>query len=70
MLLMFILSLTAGWSAVVMVFYDSIWNLLLGLISIFFFFRGLELIDKINNFGTNNDNNTPPPTTKEENTTT
>ena len=49
MLLMFILAVLAGWGALSMTFSVGVWNLVLGIVGIFFFFRALELVDKINN---------------------
>ena len=51
MLAMFIFSVTAGWAALTMTFSATLYNLLLGIISVFFFFRALELVDKLNHYG-------------------
>ena len=51
MLLMFILAVLGIWTAMAMTFPADIWNFLLGVVGVFFFFRGLELVDKINKLG-------------------
>lgn len=51
MLLMFILAILGVWAALTMTFSASIWNLILGVCGIFFFFRALELVDKVNKLG-------------------
>ena len=51
MLLMFLLSGFSGWAALFMTFNAGVWNLILGILAIFFFFRALELVDKINKLG-------------------
>ena len=51
MLLMFILAVLAGWGALSMTFSAGVWNLVLGIVAIFFFFRALELVDKVNKLG-------------------
>lgn len=51
MLLMFILAGFSGWAALFMTFNAGVWNLILGILAIFFFFRALELVDKINKLG-------------------
>lgn len=51
MLLMFLLFGFLGWAALFMVFNAGVWNLVLGILAIFFFFRALELVDKINKLG-------------------
>lgn len=51
MLLMFILAILGVWAALTMTFSASVWNLVLGVVGIFFFFRALELVDKVNKLG-------------------
>ena len=51
MLLMFILAGFSGWAALFMTFNAGVWTLILGILAIFFFFRALELVDKINKLG-------------------
>lgn len=51
MLIMFILAILGVWAALSMTFTASVWNLILGVVGIFFFFRALELVDKINKLG-------------------
>ena len=51
MLIMFVLAIASGWAAFSMTFAASLWNIILGVLAIFFLFRGLELVDKINNLG-------------------
>lgn len=55
MLLMFLLAILGVWAALTMSFSASIWNLLLGVVGIFFFFRALELVDRINKLGAYSD---------------
>ena len=51
MLVMFILAVVCGWSALYMVFDITLWNILLGILAAFFLFRALELTDRINKLG-------------------
>ena len=51
MLVMFLLAVTCGWAALVMVFPVSLYNILLGILAAFFFFFSFELADKINKLG-------------------
>lgn len=51
MLVLFLLAVTCGWAALVMVFPVSLVNILLGIVAAFFFLRAFELADKINNLG-------------------
>lgn len=51
MLAMFLLAITCGWAAIIMVFSQPLFNLLLGVVAAFFLLRGFELADKINKFG-------------------
>ena len=51
MLAMFLLAVTFGWAALVMVFPISLWNILLGIVAAFFLLRAFELADKINKLG-------------------
>lgn len=51
MLVMFLLSVTFGWAALVMVFPISLWNILMGIVAAFFLLRAFELADKINKLG-------------------
>lgn len=51
MLVMFLLAVTFGWAALVMVFPISLWNILLGIVAAFFLLRAFELADKINKLG-------------------
>ena len=51
MLIMFILAATFGWAAVTMQFEASLFNIILGIVSMFFFLRGFELADKVNGLG-------------------
>ena len=69
MLVLFLLAFTCAWSAVSMVFEVSLFNILLGILAIFFLLRGLEIADKINNLGpyseTGEGNNTDKPDVQE-----
>jgi hypothetical protein len=66
MLVMFLLAVTCGWAALVMVFPVSLYNILLGILAAFFLLRAFELADKINKLGPYSDedesqkNNMPP----------
>ena len=51
MLVMFLLAVTCGWAALVMVFPVSLYNILLGILAAFFLLRAFELADKINKLG-------------------
>ena len=51
MLVMFLLAVTCGWAALVMVFPVSLYNILLGIVAAFFLLRAFELADKINKLG-------------------
>ena len=51
MLVMFLLAVTCGWAALVMVFSVSLYNILLGILAAFFLLRAFELADKINKLG-------------------
>lgn len=51
MLVMFLLAVTFGWAALVMVFPISLWNILMGIVAAFFLLRAFELADKINKLG-------------------
>ena len=51
MLAMFLLAVTFGWAALVMVFPISLWNILMGIVAAFFLLRAFELADKINKLG-------------------
>ena len=51
MLVLFLLAVTFTWSAITMVFDASLFNILLGIMGIFFLLRALEIADKINNLG-------------------
>ena len=51
MLVLFLLAVTCGWAALVMVFPVSIFNILLGILAAFFLLRAFELADKINKLG-------------------
>lgn len=65
MLVMFLLAVTVGWAALMMVFPVSLYNVLLGILSAFFFLRAFELADKINKLGpysdTEDKENNPSP---------
>ena len=50
-LLFFIVAAVTGWAAFAMVFPASIFNVLLGVIAIFFFAQALDLVDKLNGMG-------------------
>ena len=50
-LVMFLLAVICGWSALYMVFSITLWNFLLGILAAFFLFRALELTDRINHYG-------------------
>ena len=56
MLLLFILGAVSGWTALTFVFNVTLWNILLGVVSLFFLLRALEFADIINNFGDYADN--------------
>jgi hypothetical protein len=67
MLGLFLLAVTCGWAALVMVFPVSLYNILLGILAAFFCLRAFELADKINKLGPYSDeedepqdNNMPP----------
>lgn len=51
MLVMFLLAVTCGWAALVMVFPVSLYNILLGILAAFFLLRAFELADKVNKLG-------------------
>ena len=51
MLVFFLLAVTCAWAAVTMVFQVSLFNILLGILAVFFLLRGLEIADKINILG-------------------
>jgi hypothetical protein len=51
MLVLFLLAVTFGWAALVMVFPVSLVNMLLGIVAAFFLLRAFELADKINKLG-------------------
>lgn len=51
MLGLFLLAVTCGWAALVMVFPISLVNILLGILAAFFLLRAFELADKINKLG-------------------
>ena len=51
MLGLFILAATFIWAAVYLSLSYTIWNIIIGLVGVFFLFRGLELADKVNKFG-------------------
>lgn len=51
MLVLFLLAVTCGWAAPVMVFPVSLVNMLLGILAAFFCLRAFELADKINKLG-------------------
>ena len=51
MLLLFILGVVSGWAALTFVFNVTLWNIILGVLSLFFILRGLEFADIINKFG-------------------
>lgn len=51
MLLMFLLAVTCGWAGLTLSFPALLFNILLGVLCLFFLFRGLELVDKINKLG-------------------
>lgn len=51
MLVLFLLAVTCGWSALVMVFPASLYNILLGILAAFFLLRAFELADKVNKLG-------------------
>lgn len=51
MLVLFLLAVTCGWAALVMVFPISLYNILLGILAAFFLLRAFELADKINKLG-------------------
>ena len=55
MLVMFILAVASGWFAVYMAFDLPLWNILLGILAVFFLFRALELVDRVNKLGPYND---------------
>ena len=51
MLTMFILGVSFGWASMSMQFVYSLYNIILGILSVFFLLRGFELADKINGLG-------------------
>lgn len=51
MLIMFILGVSFGWASISMQFVYSLYNILLGILSMFFLLQGFEFADKINMFG-------------------
>lgn len=51
MLGLFLLAVTCGWAALVMVFPVSLINILLGILAAFFLLRAFELADEINKLG-------------------
>ena len=51
MLVMFLLAVSFGWAALIMVFPVSLINILLGILAAFFLLRAFELADKINQLG-------------------
>lgn len=60
MLVLFLLAVTCGWAALVMVFPISLCNILLGILAAFFFLRAFELADKINKLGPYSDEEDEP----------
>lgn len=51
MLAMFLLAVTCVWAAVTMVFSASLWNIILGVVGVWFLLRAFELADKVNKLG-------------------
>ena len=51
MLVLFLLAVTCGWAALVIVFPVSLFNILLGILAVFFCLSASELADKINKLG-------------------
>lgn len=50
-LLLFILAGITGWAAFAMVFSAGLYNIVLGIVSIFFFVQALDLVDRLNKLG-------------------
>lgn len=55
MLVLFLLAITCLWGALMMTFPVTLWNILLGIVGVFFLLRALEIADKINKFGPHSD---------------
>ena len=51
MLFCFVLTAITGWAAFSMVFSATVWNIVLGVLSLFFLFRALEFADRIYRIG-------------------
>ena len=51
MLVLFLLAVTCGWTALMIVFPVSLFNILLGILAAFFCISAFELVDKINKLG-------------------
>lgn len=51
MLVLFLLAVTCGWTALMIVFPVSLFNILLGILAAFFCLSAFELVDKINKLG-------------------
>ena len=51
MLGLFILAASFIWAAIYLTLSYTIWNIIIGLVGLFFLFRGLELADKVNKLG-------------------
>lgn len=48
---LFILAASFIWAALYLSLSYVIWNIIIGLVGLFFLFRALELVDKVNKFG-------------------
>ena len=51
MLVLFLAAVVCAYAAVTMVFTTSLWNIILGIVAVFFLFRFLEVADEVNKFG-------------------
>ena len=51
MLVLFLLAVTCGWAALMIVFPVTLFNILLGILAAFFCLSAFELVDKINKLG-------------------
>lgn len=74
MLLLFIIALSCAWVAFTAVFEISLWNIILGLVSVYFLLQALELADYVNQVGryakTDGEEDEPAPRTPRQRTET
>lgn len=51
LLAFFLLGITCGWAAFTMVFPVSLFNILLGLLALYFIINGFDVLDRLNKLG-------------------